>query len=118
MRAADRIDVIVAGSVAFFAMTGFAGSTHVLAEAIGVRQGLIYKYFSDKDTLIEATLAQAETEIGEAARAGLAVAKRPGQLSTRAFALIDAFKRPDDEPMLRLFMHALLSGRLGPADRT
>lgn len=46
--------MILEGAITFFAEKGFDGSTHQLAEYLGVTQPLIYQYFPTKEDLIEA----------------------------------------------------------------
>src|SRR3954452_21612872 len=54
LSALKRRDDIVSQAVQFFAEAGFAGTTRALAERMGVRQALIYRYFPSKDALVEA----------------------------------------------------------------
>ena len=56
--ALERREEILVAAVDFFAEHGFAGSTHVLAAGIGVRQALLYRYFESKDALVEAVFAR------------------------------------------------------------
>lgn len=50
---ADREQQIVEKAIAVFAECGFSASTRDLAEALGVTQPLLYRYFATKDELIE-----------------------------------------------------------------
>ena len=52
--AAERKAVILRESALFFAREGFAASTRDLADQLGVRQALLYKYFPSKEALLEA----------------------------------------------------------------
>jgi AcrR family transcriptional regulator len=45
--------MIVDEAIRFFAEVGFEGQTRALAERLGVTQPLLYRYFPDKDALIE-----------------------------------------------------------------
>jgi AcrR family transcriptional regulator len=49
---ADRRKHILEGAIAYFAEVGFDGSTRDLAERLGVKQPLLYRYFPSKDDLI------------------------------------------------------------------
>ena len=49
----EREKLIVAEAVKFFAEVGFDGQTRALAQRLGVTQPLLYRYFPDKDALIE-----------------------------------------------------------------
>jgi AcrR family transcriptional regulator len=49
----EREKLIIAEAIRFFAEVGFEGQTRALAERLGVTQPLLYRYFPDKDALIE-----------------------------------------------------------------
>lgn len=49
----DRERLIVQEAIKFFAEVGFEGRTRDLAKRIGVTQPLLYRYFPNKDCLIE-----------------------------------------------------------------
>lgn len=49
----ERERLIVDEAVKFFAEVGFEGQTRALAERLGVTQPLLYRYFPDKEALIE-----------------------------------------------------------------
>ncbi|MGO7133576.1 TetR/AcrR family transcriptional regulator [Rhizobium leguminosarum] len=50
----ERRQRIVDGAIAFFSENGLDGSTHRLANYLGVTQPLIYQYFPNKEDLIDA----------------------------------------------------------------
>ena len=49
----ERERLIVEEAVRFFAEVGFDGQMRALAERLGVTQPLLYRYFADKEALIE-----------------------------------------------------------------
>lgn len=49
----EREQQIARGAVEFFSEVGFGGDTRQLARRLGVTQSLIYKYFPNKDALID-----------------------------------------------------------------
>lgn len=49
----EREKLIVNEAIRFFAEVGFEGQTRALAARLGVTQPLLYRYFPDKDALIE-----------------------------------------------------------------
>lgn len=49
----EREKLIVDEAIRFFAEVGFEGQTRALADRLGVTQPLLYRYFPDKDALIE-----------------------------------------------------------------
>lgn len=49
----EREQQIVRGAVEFFSEVGMGGDTRELARRLGVTQSLIYKYFPNKDALID-----------------------------------------------------------------
>jgi AcrR family transcriptional regulator len=53
MRRADREALIVREAIRFFAEHGFAGRTRDLARRLNITQPLLYRYFPNKNALIE-----------------------------------------------------------------
>jgi AcrR family transcriptional regulator len=49
----EREKLILEEAVRFFAEAGFEGQTRALADRLGVTQPLLYRYFPDKETLID-----------------------------------------------------------------
>lgn len=49
----EREEQIVQGAIAFFAEVGFEGQTRELARRLGITQGLIYRYFPEKQMLLD-----------------------------------------------------------------
>lgn len=49
----ERERLILDEAIKFFAEVGFEGQTRALADRLGVTQPLLYRYFPDKDSLIE-----------------------------------------------------------------
>lgn len=49
----ERSGQILRGAIAFFAERGFGGQTRELAQQLGISQGLLYRYFPTKESLIE-----------------------------------------------------------------
>lgn len=54
----ERRQQIVDGAVAFFAEVGLDGKTRDLAKRLGITQSLLFNYFENKESLIEAVYAQ------------------------------------------------------------
>jgi AcrR family transcriptional regulator len=54
---ADRRDQILSEAIDFFSEVGFEGTTRDLADKIGVKQPLIYRYFNSKEDLIREVYA-------------------------------------------------------------
>ncbi len=50
---ADRERQIIEGAIAYFAEVGFGGQTRELSTRLGITQPLLYRYFENKQTLIE-----------------------------------------------------------------
>ncbi|WP_165937706.1 TetR/AcrR family transcriptional regulator [Antarcticimicrobium sediminis] len=55
---AARRDEIVSAAVELFAESGFDGSTRDVARGAGITQPLLYRYFPNKESLIEAVYAR------------------------------------------------------------
>ncbi len=49
----EREGRILEGAIRFFAEFGFEGQTRGLADRLGITQPLLYRYFPDKDSLID-----------------------------------------------------------------
>lgn len=49
----ERERLILEGAIKYFAENGFDGQMRALARQLGVSQGLIYRYFPNKDALID-----------------------------------------------------------------
>jgi AcrR family transcriptional regulator len=54
----DRERMILEGALRFFAERGFAADTRDLARTLGVSQSLIYRYFGNKENLLERVYEQ------------------------------------------------------------
>lgn len=53
LSADERERLIARGAVAFFCEVGFGGQTRELAKRLGITQPLLYRYFPNKEALIE-----------------------------------------------------------------
>ena len=54
--AQERRAAILVAAASFFAAEGFSASTRDLADSMGIRQALLYKYFTSKEALVESVL--------------------------------------------------------------
>lgn len=54
----EREKLIVDEAIRFFAEVGFEGQTRALANRLGVTQPLLYRYFPDKESLIDRVYAE------------------------------------------------------------
>ena len=50
---ADRERQIIEGAIAFFSEFGFSGQTRELSKRLGITQPLLYRYFANKQALVE-----------------------------------------------------------------
>ena len=50
---ADRERLIIDGAIAYFSEVGFSGQTRELSKRLGITQPLLYRYFANKQALIE-----------------------------------------------------------------
>ena len=50
---ADRERQIIDGAIAYFSEVGFSGQTRELSKRLGITQPLLYRYFSNKQALID-----------------------------------------------------------------
>ena len=116
LSALKRRDDIVSQAVQFFAEAGFAGTTRALAEQMGVRQALIYRYFPSKDALVEAVF-QRVTEGRWTLDLAPILAERSIPLEERVARVYGAYAEQDEGIGIRLLMRAALDGLKLPARR-
>src|SRR3954466_15055495 len=50
---ADRERQIIEGAIAYFAEAGFSGQTRELSKRLGIPRPLLYRYFENKQALID-----------------------------------------------------------------
>lgn len=81
----DRKEAIVSAAVELFAETGFDGSTRDVARGAGITQPLLYRYFPNKECLIEAVYARVFLESWDPAWDEI--------LRDRSLAVSDRFQR-------------------------
>ncbi len=53
LAAADRERQIIDGAIAYFSEAGFSGQTRELSRRLGITQPLLYRYFANKQALVE-----------------------------------------------------------------
>jgi AcrR family transcriptional regulator len=75
--AARNRDALLAAARVRFARDGFGVPVEEIAQEAGVAVGTVYRHFPTKDALVDAVIAAAFTELGDAAEAALA-APDPG----------------------------------------
>jgi len=105
-----RERLIVEEAVRFFSEVGFEGQTRTLAERLGVTQPLLYRYFTDKEALIERVFEEVYLK-GWNADWDKLLKDRNQPLFSRLSAFYRSYRRIMFEPQLvRLFMLAGLKG--------
>ncbi len=50
---AEREQLIIEGAIAYFSEVGFSGQTRELSKRLGITQPLLYRYFANKQALVE-----------------------------------------------------------------
>ena len=112
--AAERKAVILREASLFFAKEGFSASTRDLADQLGVRQALLYKYFPSKEALLEAIFE--DVLAVHWAMAWAKVLSDPAlSLEERLAQFYIAHLEAEDGIALRLFLRAALDGWVLPA---
>ncbi len=113
-RRARRADLVTAG-VEAVRQSGPDFAVDDVARSAGVSKTVIYRYFSDKDELIDAVLAEISTAVLLPRLLGELLAERPDDRA-RLHAVIAAFvSLIEDEPALYRFAYAH-TGRAGRTD--
>jgi len=103
----ERERMIVDEAIRFFAEVGFEGQTRLLAERMGVTQPLLYRYFPDKNALIDRVCAEI-FEMWHSDWSQL-LADRTRRLEDRVTALYCAYVRAGySHERARLFLFATL----------
>lgn len=99
---------IISAAIDLFADTGFAGSTRDVARAAGITQPLLYRYFPNKDSLIEAVYTRVFLESWDPAWDAL-LEDREVSVRDRFQRFYDAYTEAIFDPVwLRLWHFALL----------
>lgn len=107
---ADRERQIIDGAIAYFSEVGFSGQTRELSNRLGITQPLLYRYFANKQALVD--------RVYQTVFEGRWNPAWPGLLRNRAIPLrerliefyrqySEATYRPD---WIRIYMYAGLSG--------
>lgn len=107
LSATERREQILAEASRFFAEFGFSGTTHALADRLGIRQALLYRYFDTKDALVEAVFHRVSA--GRWSQDYPAIlAERARSLEDRLVDVYRMHRQEDDGLGLRLFVRAAL----------
>lgn len=107
----ERERLIIEEAVRFFAEVGFEGQTRALAQRLGVTQPLLYRYFPDKDALIE-RVYQEVFEGGWHAEWERDLTDRSRPLADRLARLYAAYAQANfSYERVRLFMYVGLKDR-------
>jgi len=106
----QRQRLILEEAVRFFAEVGFEGQTRALAERLGVTQPLLYRYFPDKDTLIERVFDEVYIKRWDP-NWEILLTDRRQPLVDRLIAFNQSYCRTVLQPeLVRIFMFAGLKG--------
>jgi AcrR family transcriptional regulator len=94
---AERRAEILDGALALFAERGYAETTvRMIAEAVGMSQGLLYRYFSSKEDLLHAIFEQSMRDVQAsfaAADTGASAEEKLERLVCSAFRIVRAHLR-------------------------
>jgi len=114
--AAERKALILREASLFFAREGFAASTRDLADQLGVRQALLYKYFPSKEALLEAIFEES-LAVFWAMEWSKVLSDGTMSLEDRLTHFFIAHLEHEDGIPMRLFMRAALDGWVLPTRR-
>lgn len=114
--AAERKAVILHEASLFFAKEGFSASTRDLADKLGVRQALLYKYFPSKEALLEAIFEDV-LAVHWAMDWAKVLSDHSLSLEERLERVYIAHLENEDGVGLRLFLRAALDGWVLPTRR-
>jgi AcrR family transcriptional regulator len=105
----DRRAMFLFEAASLFAAQGFTASTNDLAERMGVRKTLLYKYFPSKEGLIEEVL-KAFLNTSWLSYFSDIVADRAIPLEERLIASFTSMLENEQEKSLRLLIRSMLDG--------
>jgi AcrR family transcriptional regulator len=107
----ERETMIVTEAVRFFAEVGFEGQTRALAQRLGVTQPLLYRYFPDKEALIDRVYQHVFVDSWDPAWEAL-LTDRSRPLSVRLTEFYSNYCRANFSfERVRLLMYAGLKGK-------
>ena len=109
LQAEDRRAMILFEAATLFAAHGFTASTSDLADRMGVRKTLLYRYFSSKEGLIEEVL-KAFLNTSWLSYFSDIVADRTIPLEERLIASFTSMLENEQEKSLRLLIRSMLDG--------
>jgi AcrR family transcriptional regulator len=105
--AGERRAAIIREAAVFFAEEGFSASTSDLAERLGVRQALLYKYYPSKEALLEAIFETVFSEqLSSETKSVLSDRSKP--LVDRICSVYADYVRQRNGIGVRLFLRAAL----------
>lgn len=107
LSATERREQILSEAARFFAETGFSGTTHTLADRLGIRQALLYRYFASKDALVDAVFQRVASGRWTTDYPAL-VGDRTRPLEERLVEVYRLQHEKEDGLGLRLFVRAAL----------
>jgi AcrR family transcriptional regulator len=109
LAAEERRRIIIDGAAQLFAEKGFEATTRDLADRLGVRQALLYKYFPAKDTLITAVFENV-FDRGWREQSSRLLTDRTQTLEDRLITFYRRTSQATDGIRIRLFVRAALDG--------
>jgi len=110
MAPGDRRAMILEQAAEFFAANGPAASTRALAQALGVTQALLYRYFPSKEALVRAVYRERFASRWDPSWSSLLLAP-DRTLRERLAAFFGAYMERLGAADYRLWMRAALEGR-------
>ena len=105
--AQERRAAILLKAASFFAAEGFSASTRDLAESMGIRQALLYRYFPSKEILIESVL-EAFVKTNWNSQFSSIISDRTMLLEDRLKMVFLGQLENETEIAIRLLLHAVL----------
>ena len=114
--AAERKAVILHEASLFFAREGFSASTRDLADQLGVRQALLYKYFPSKEALLDAVFEDVFAVFWKMEWSAV-LSDGSMSLEDRLTLFFVTHLGHEDGIAMRLFMRAALDGWVLPTRR-
>ncbi len=106
----DRAEHILQGAIAFFAERGFGGQTRELTERLGISNALLFKYYPNKETLIDAIYDVMFLQRWKPEWRSVLVDRKVALLSRLQVFYLDYSQLLHDRDWARIYLYSGLAG--------
>jgi AcrR family transcriptional regulator len=105
-----RAEQILRGAIRFFAERGFSGQTRELANDLGISNGLLYRYFPNKEALIDSVYQEVFLRPWSPTWQAVLTDRNRTLIERLKIFYVDYSKLPLDYEWGRIYLYAALAG--------